>query len=141
MRWQTINVHWTIRLPAIVEEEEVEEEEEERKIIGNAYRLLGRWCEWMWVPFNWSRERDRGRVRRALDDTLCAGPCIADGAYEARDIRSDAAARDWRDWRSSVSNSVKIIRNSIEFYVMGIQWVGKLPGLEFTKLLGNAEFK
>lgn len=67
----------------------------------NTYRLLGRWCECICVPFSWSRERDRGRVRRALDATLWAGPWITDAAYDARDIRSDAAAKDCLDWRNS----------------------------------------
>lgn len=55
----------------------------------------------MCVPFNCSRDLERGLVRLELDATLCAGPCT-DGAYDARDIRSDAAANDCRDCRNSV---------------------------------------
>lgn len=54
----------------------------------------------MWVPLSCSRDLDRGLVRLVLDATLWAIPCT-DAAYEARDIRSDAAANDCLDWRSS----------------------------------------
>jgi hypothetical protein len=61
--------------------------------VSAAYRLLGR-CECTCVPFNCSRDRDRGLVRRELEATLWAGPTPLWAVYDARDIRSDAAAND-----------------------------------------------
>lgn len=63
-----------------------------------------------WAPFNWSRDRDLGRALR-LDTTLCAAtaaPWIPDPAYDARDMRSEAAANDCLDWRNS-NSCVRVI--------------------------------
>lgn len=63
------------------------------------------------MPFSWSRDRERGLVRREPEAILCAAPPCVDAAYEARDMRSEAAANDWRDWRSSVIAKRNIYNN------------------------------
>lgn len=52
------------------------------------------------MPFNCSLDRDRGRVLRELDATLCVGPCT-DVVNDALDMRSEAAASDCLDCLSS----------------------------------------
>ncbi len=99
------------------------------------YRLPGR-CEWMCVPFNWSRDRDLGRVRRVLDATLCVGPCT-EFVYDARDILS-LGANDCRDWRNSKCYFCHCELNVEAFFFWTFEL---LPGLELTKLLGNADPK
>lgn len=93
--------------------------------------LPGR-CEWICEPFICSLDLDLGRPRLVLEATLCVGPCI-EAAYDARDILSDCAANDWRDWRNSEIN-LCYLRFKTKLWK-------KLPGLELTKLLGNAEFR
>lgn len=57
----------------------------------------------MCVVLNCSLDRDLGRARR-VDDAILCGPPWNEPAYDARDIRSEAAANDVLDCLSSVES-------------------------------------
>lgn len=80
----------------------------------------------MWVPLNWSRDRDLGRVLRVLDATLCVGPCT-EFVYDARDILS-LAANDCRDCLNSELGLfgfvlIEIWLNDLRVCIFQIVWL------------------
>lgn len=73
---------------------------------------------------------------------LCAGPWTIEPAYDARDMRSEAAANDWRDCLSSAKGSqvggglaiLSAINDQLADWCLD-----RLPGRELTRLLGKAD--